>query len=106
MDTVKPEIPEKYYWRIIQAMAAAGTASHRHGMERHAAEFHEAEKYLYQAYEQQEPSDDGSYIVRVMYRGEQINTIDATSATLESTIAEVLESHPNRYVIVENNETN
>jgi hypothetical protein len=101
METITVELPEKYYWRIVQGMAAAGTASHRHGMERHAEQFHEAEKLLYQAYEQHESDDEGfEYEIGVMYRDEEMKVLSATDETLASTAREVFETYPDRWLAV------
>lgn len=50
-NTFTVELSEYEYWIITQALSAAGTASHRHGMKAHARKFHEAEKSLFAAYE-------------------------------------------------------
>lgn len=36
--TIQVNLSEQHYWILTQAVSAAGTASHRHGMERHDGE--------------------------------------------------------------------
>lgn len=98
--TITVELSEEHYWILAQAVSAAGTASHRHGMERHAERFHEAEKDLFRAYERQDTEDDTDFIVKVMYRDSVMKEVEASSGNLEETIAQVLESKPDTYWII------
>lgn len=50
-NTITVELTEYQYWIVAQALSAAGTASHRHGMTAHARKFHEAEKALFAGFE-------------------------------------------------------
>ncbi len=57
-NTIEIELSEYHYWIIAQAISAAGTASHRHGMTAHARKFHEAEKQLFGAFEDEMTNSD------------------------------------------------
>lgn len=56
--TISIELSEYHYWIAVQAISAAGTASHRHGMDYHARKFHEVEKQFYGAFEDQMTNND------------------------------------------------
>jgi hypothetical protein len=93
--TIQVNLSEQHYWILAQAVSAAGTASHRHGMERHAERFHEAEKNLFRAYENQDKETDAEFTVHMRYRGESINTFEATTETLGEVIENVTDTNPN-----------
>lgn len=92
MTTIEPELTEYQYFVLTQAVAAAGTASNRHGMHRHAEAYHEAEKALFRAYEQAGDSDDVEYRVLAFRDNFELGSYDATSVSIASLVEELTES--------------
>lgn len=107
MTTIKPELTELQYFVLAQAISAAGTASHRHGMKRHAEAFHEAEKAMFRAYEQAAETESKDYAVQVVRivnnSGSEyaIDVKEVTSETLSEVVDQLINSYPDCQVRIE-----
>lgn len=99
--SITVELSEEHYWILAQAVSAAGTASHRHGMERHAERFHEAEKNLFRAYEQQNGTDEMEFRVKTLYRDSLMEVATTDSGNLTECVESVISTNPEYRVVVE-----